>query len=1788
MPIEGNRRNNITPNVYPVQTIRPTRQQQGENQTNENVQNPIQEVQIHVGPEVYRQYIVNHTPIAIKSEKVNDSENDMREVYELDKQIFADQDPYESYEEFRNIVQNNQLSTYVVRDENNHNTILGYYQLEPINNGDLYIDSIGLKPEYRNTRKGYYTIKYAWEKILDYATENGANTLSLHVDASNRNLVRMYQNLGFTIKETLNNYYANGTDAYYMERPVEENQSNTEISEPQQEIVQSETQAENQIEEPTTTIQEEETPVENNNVIQTPEVPITTTEPEQQENIETANQLEEEQAEILLNEKIEQAKNELLEMGIAENEIKNYLNPCIIKEPSNKYQIFNDDLFECGKYLIQTIQKYSEDKEIFPYGFSTYQYNDTLNSLCDRDSSGNICKVRKDLLPYIDLFVQNKIHFSNYAKIFTKSKEEYTDGTNCITTKGLDLAIALRKYIGNSYIEDVISACLLHKQDNSKTFSDQAISTVQKALPQLPEVEGYSLFDILILSKVKDDNGDEKFDIELFNGLTKAILGQHNFSDRVFYSASEIIDANKLGCDTKALLDYGKKVWNNKAISDITWKQEYKTQKKINAKLFKACTYNATRYIKTPTNDLKSQTIVLFDDEVLNKFIELQSAKPPVFENPEAAAEILEACKEKKQSYSSYKYNPELLEKAFQLKQYGVEEEHIAECIEACKLSNINPYTGELEKKEFSDEIYNKIIEPYKSQDSYNIKHFVNYIKPSIDMVNGQEIFRPNNLERLLKSYVRIDDSYISTKPSSMDFFKTTDKYNRTFDIDLHEKCTTTKVPMELIFERKTFGKNKSKFIPSERLIDAYLKLEDKNIKFTKRNSDYDSMYCGHPEQYIMEACRSYNSFNDYKFDFQAYNAAIELIDKGYDGRDVLDILYQCQVNKYEQDCHFSQTRYGKIKELLAQGIDLQNAGNIANYCISENGEIDTTTLEQCIELYNLGEKTPTTAISIVKKDPIAYERLKQAIKRGLSYEVIKQCHINGKFQDRIFKLALNLQDRKFSPNNISDLINVCHEKTDNEKEPEIFNMDIYNNIAKLEELGIEKDNIAGILYACKYKHTNKYYPNAYEKVSKLHYKNFDDKGIIQFLTSCYKDEKFNEEKYNELLKLCSKHEVLKGQTHDDTYVVKRIADNASSIKEITELFGEDVMNNVVTAKIDNYINFVNQCTRLKRECSDAFIEDLKTRLDTLPSPEIKVKRLRILGSLAGKVDENALRTLTHLIHSPEMTKEQIDLANKIFTDKTTDYETCVEKFIREINAPQNTKNILREYLQQARLDKQIDTPKPIEEQMAQMDVFAQQMLTNPQTPLEKKLKYIDEYKIKKADMKSHPEKYTTPKIFPKPLENLKRMVVSYVNIPNADAEFNSSMLTAMYQHYKIEINDDLIKTIHFDSKYFDKLFSTTEDFKTNFRRLIELQKIHPERPLTQNRLEMPTPGTAEYEEYQNLGLIEQIKANQDTARQFREHGLNFGKWNTFDPNLKSNTFTVEADPDTEYKNTTYNLINIFQDEFFQKIKPEETEKLMKNLTAQGYTIFNNNLYKNGEQIKNNDLEKFTETVTNYITQNEYWQSINNPNCQLTEDEKTGIAAFTDHLKDIANHIKEIRGAKTVNDIYLRLSDDNNIGRNIFFGNHVGCCNSVDSSFAGYSAPMHLLNNFNRGIELVDKYGNSYGNSMCFFADMDGKLTFVIDSFEANGKLGSNPIVTDELIKFGKRICKEMGREDAQIMIGPNYNHIDESRLKSVNVEQMKILGTVSEETYCDSVGGSKVKEAINNGKENIRMKIYE
>lgn len=1822
------RRTVINPTIY-TNLQRVPNTQNRNNQTSPNTQNPVIEREIHIGPEIYRQYVVQTPAISIRADRVNDSEADMREVYELDSLVFAQQDPYESYEEFINFVNDNQLSTYVIRDENNNNKIIGYYQLEPVKNGDLYIDSIGLKPEYRNSRKGYQTIKYAWEKILDYAKENGASTLSLHVDAGNRNLVRMYQNLGFTIKETLNDYYDNGSDAYFMERPVEDSHAGTAPAEQNQEIepaegvtvtaeqaideeqvqpevettVTTEPAADEEPVQPQTEIivgsEPETIPViEENNIVEEPvteevTVPeITAPVIEDEKTTELVPELPDEiveetevdqtpklsASEVLFNEKMAQAETELLAMGVEQKDILKYLKAC--NENNNSYlscksDVFNDDLFTCAKYLIQFEKDYKDNKKVLYFGEMNHSaYEKIISSLCEKDSSGNISRVRTDLLPYIREFAKYNMDFNHYDDII-KAATETTDNNSHISTKGLDTAKFLGLYMPTHRVENIINSCKVYNKNNDCYLSETALDCAKSSCTcNSGDDNSYEIEQLLKVSRRKDANGNQQFNPELYYKLKNHIKDDSlGYPNRLFYGSYDIERAYNAGCDLELMLLHGKAILKDEKIDKIARTMEYDKRDKLKYALFRACQYNSKQYSYSGTQ-YTSEDVIRFDNRVRDKFIELTQGESPVFTELEQIPKILESCKEKNDSFSDYKFNPELVEKAIQLKQAKIPEVNIPAIIEACKISETKTYDGELASIKFSDEIFNAAINALQNDSLYHRSYIVDYIKCSKDTVNGREVFRPQNFERLKHGYMIPSNS--RDIESSLAFFNVRDKYNKTFDVDLHEKFISAKCNLSTICNSHSEGEEKEQiFTPSETIIDAYTELKNKNIKYTKR--DYDSSNEA-PEELLIRACRDKKDYENYTFNPQTYRIILELIDKGYDGRDVLDIIYQCK------DGHkFYQPRYEMVKNLLEQGIDIINAGKISKKCVVVDKGTDEQALNKCLELYNMGVKDPVSALCIAGNDNIAYNRLKHAVSKNLPPELISECEVNNEFKDRLYRLALTLQDRNFAPNSIKSLMTVCHEKIENK---ESFNYDMFNHIADLEELGIEKDNISTILNSCKFK--NKFSPEAYEKISQLHYKNFDDNGIAKFFKYTDNNGSFDEEKYNSLLKLTAKHEVLKGLTHDDSYVIEKISNYASAIAEVTELFGEDVMNNVVTAKIDNYIKFVNQSKTLKNKCSESFINDLNDRLNQLPSPELKVKRLSVLGALADKVDENALRTLTSLIKSPEMSDEQIKLANSIFSDKDTDYETRVEKFLREINAPENTRNTLREYLLKSRLDKQINTPKSIEEQMAQMDEFAQKMLTNPNTPLEKKLKYIEEFKAKKADMKANPQKYTTPKLFPKPLENLKRLVKTYVNIPNDDIRFNSSITTTMYNKFGIEVNQDLLESIHYDAKYFDKLFSASPAFVPNFKRLVELQKMNPHRPLSQIRLELPEEGTDKYNRYNELGLIEQIKANQDTVRKFKEHGLDFDRWNTFDENLKSNTFSVEADPETEYKNTKFNLINLFQDEFFNKINSEETKKLMEKLEVQGYTIFNNKLYKNGTEISNNDLEKFTQCVINYITEDKYWKSATVENSELTEDEITGITAFQDHIKDIANHIKEIRGAKTVNDIYLRLSDDSNIGRNIFFGNHVGCCNSVNSSYAGYSAPMHLLNNFNRGVELVDKYGNSYGNSMCFFAEVDGKLTFVIDSFEANGKLGSNPIVTDELIKFGKKVCKEMGREDAQVMLGANYNHIDESKLKTVNADSMKIVGTVSDETYCDSVGGSNVKDAINNGKKNVKMKVYE
>lgn len=1761
-----------------------------QNQSNEDAENNNQSAENNntqqIPASAYRQFMVNNHNYDITFERVNDNDEAMRAVYDIDREAFADLDSYSDYDDFKSFIEDSDISVYALKD--NHGEIIGYYNLEPIKNGDLYIDSIGLKPQYRNSRKGYAAINQSWDKIQEYARDNNVETMSLHVDSTNPRLKRMYEQLGFEVRESYDNYYRDGVGAYFMVKAVGDN---NEVEETQEQFHE-ETEdtalsldTADTVEENISDISEEE---------QTEEII-----PYEQNTENAPNPTTEE----IYNKKVEQAKQILEELQIPERtKIKadKIINVASYKTKDNT-KVFDEKMFDVALEIAELCKDEESDY------WREHSFDDIMQRLIDENNYGDI-NIKNDILPYLKRFKEKDVQATQLRNILDTSIQPNSYGIRRISTDELDSVMYLADKLTTKQrrnIDDIAGKCKLEDKNGQRYISRDVIDAYCSYM--LYHDSDYHIDNVFTACTTKNEDGSDYFNKSAFNRLNKYFDGKTQYGHPCqIYSEHILPQAYREGITIDFYMDKAPNIMNDEVFKGVL--RQYNTKEDVNsdrddfakpdiintAAILKAISYRTyeekTDYSTGEKYTIPTDNIDLNAKQVLKDYC--RDGIP--FENIMSFAHIMSACQEKPSPYLPQKFNPEILKKAIQLKENGVDEKEIPKIMEACKFEETD-YFGN-KTRIFNDEMFQHILSRVSDENIITAKK----VELSKDLINGKNIFRPEVFDLLAKTNIyREENDY---RGGIKDFKIEYPNGDKRVDFPLLQAWINAGQPeVRLISDE-----NNDNYTPNIKAIEAYKKL--KEPEFREWISNYKPEQGGEsdPVTVLMYACQDDYNYTERRWNNKTFEHVIEMKDKGYSVNDVVKLLYNCKeyVDNNTTDTKdrlFMEDTYQYAMSLIEeQGIDIANAGKIANASMSSGKMTQPENTEKMIELYKLGSKDPVNDLHNCKDattsevNDVAYERMKDVLSRGLETNLIPACRDKGEFSDRLYRLALNLQDRGYSSHDISSMMNFCHVTAGNGDNN--FQQNIYDHIKDMENIGINQENIFTVLKSCKY--NNNFSEDAFSKISELHNKGYDDKGIAVFLKNSSQDNEFFEPKYDSILELSKKHTDLRDANHGDDYIITKLIQNENNIKRLKNVYGEDVNNYAVSMKIDGYVNFASQCSHLLEKFDSQFNNDLQARLNELPSPELKVKRLRVIGGLSYNVDGDALRPLINLIRSPKMTEEQIQLANNIFTpgvnegeypedmSKTEielkEYEKRVDKFLDEIKAPTQYRQTVRDFLMKERLDKSIERPKSIEEQKAQMEKNAQQMLSNPKIPIDKKIIYIDEYKAKIKDMEQNPEKYLRPYIYPKPLEKLKKVVEAYVNIPNDDTRFNNTIKETMYSNMGIETTPELLSSINYDSKYFDKMFAVQQGFKDNFRPLIELKKMNMDKSLREARLVLPEEGTEKYDQYQRLGLIEQIKANLDTKRQIEEHGLNYDKWDSFDDNLCGETFTSEADPEIEFNNLKYNVINIFQDELWNSINTEETQKLVEHLEKQGFKIFNNNLFKSGKAATNSDIENFINTTVSYISNNEYWKGVN-VNSDLPAEEIAGVTSFTDHIKGFQKRAEEIKNARTVNNIHFRLTDDDNIGRNIFFGNHVGCCNSVESTYAGYSAPMHLLNNYNRGIELVDEWGNSYGNSLCFFADVDDKLTFVIDSFEANGKLGSNPIVAEKLFDFAKQVCAEMGRPDAQIMVGPNYNNMDKSLLRCTSGHNIKVLGTVSERTYCDSVGG-KVKDEINNLTKNREM----
>ena len=1695
----------------------------------------------------------------INFEKSNNNAAEMRAIYEMDSDAFSAQDPYGSYEEFIEYITERDMSVYSVKDKDGN--MLGYYSFEPVTDGNLYIDSIVLKPEYRNTKTGYKAINESWAKILDEAKEKGAQKLSLHVDGENPKLKKLYERFGFQVKEQINNYYENGHSALYMEMIIPQEDS--------------------------------------------PSVDVAQVDVPQESDVSETNQTSKE---ILLKQnytkKVAQVKEELKNRGISSvYYVKDIIESSSYYDPQTGEKVFSDELYSAVNELLD-----------LGYADSTYYIDQVMRFLTYKDDE-RIKHVQDEVIPILKDIKNAGIEKHRFIDLLKVACVRDSKDRLMISPDILRKAIDIKSWgiVKDYNISEVMKIACLKDKDGTVHFSDKILSKYKS----MSESGSDDINHIINASLEYDAQGKQYFDEELCTKLFTR-LKNSNYNDPIgLFYGSKLDQIYMRKMSTGDYLKHAEYVRRDPVIKealskynkneDIGEKESVfcdvgiiNTSAVINAILYDAYVKDYTDYSTNENYKIIEKTV---DQGAFDAIKSTLQQTPMPFDNLKNLAEIVDVCRERTSGYSAYKFNSEIFEKALQLKTMGLSDKNIIEIIDACKLkdsSNVySSYTKPIIK--FNNDMFNKFIE-YQNTATNKWHYNANTLKCCVECIDGKEKFNSEVFDLVAKN-----DCY-----NAMYFVKTSDDgKTKIFDIDTYktyiEKDIHDIKAVSEISERKCL---ETIYIPSKDMIEAYAELKSRNIQYYKEAGDVGTV-----EQIFLRSCVDVINYND-KFRPEVFQNMISLLDAGYSGKQVKQFINACFEHKHNSktgflDRVYCPERFEFARKMMdEEGLNIELAAYIAALKKGtniENGVMTNIYVDKIIDLYNLNMKNSQYYFDkcfdkINEEDvfnPVAYERLKETVERGFSPDIIDLCKDGGVFKDRIFKMAIDMQNKGYTPADIASLLKLCHVDNPNSKvkENELFSQEMFNHISELEELGIKKELILKYLKACKYDSERFFDEKVFEKIYDLKNKGYDEKGIITFLSTvvntCRGDAEKTEYMYNRLLLELAKRKQLKTTTQDDSYVIGKIYSVINQIQPVRDKFGDDVLDYAISYKTDNYVNFITQSNKLIKNLSETTLNNLQSKLSELISPELKAKRIRVIAGLAGKIDENGINILINRMKSPKMTEDQAQIINDIFTPAYIDeevvanltknqkeemilqeYEKRVNRCLEELKVPKQFKKTVYAALMKERLDKAVVRPKSIEEQLAQMEKNSQQILANPKIPENKKAAYIEEYNAKKADMEQNPEKYMKPYISSKPMANISKVVEAYINIPNDDVIFNSTVTLEMYNKLGIEPSTELLESINYDLKYFDRLLAAPDDFKDNFRKLIELRKMTADMPLTQARIKMPEAGSENYYKYQNLGLIEQIKANLDTVKQFEENQLDFDKWNSFDPNLNGEVFTVKADPKTEYENLQYSLAKIFNDELWNQIKEDERENLMECLKYNNFSISDNKILKDGQSVKNTELESFINIVEDYISKNTYWDG--SDESQYTEAyESESVAGFKDHLKNLKEHLNEIKGARTVTDIHFRLSDENDIGRNIFFGNHVGCCNSVESTFAGYSAPMHLLNNYNRGLELVDDFGNSYGNSLCFFANIDGQLCFVIDSFEAKGELASNPIVSENLIKFAKQVCREMGREDAKVMIGPNFNNMDKSKLITTPNHTIKVLGTVSAKTYCDSVGG-KVTNEIN------------
>lgn len=401
--------------------------------------------------------------------------------------------------------------------------------------------------------------------------------------------------------------------------------------------------------------------------------------------------------------------------------------------------------------------------------------------------------------------------------------------------------------------------------------------------------------------------------------------------------------------------------------------------------------------------------------------------------------------------------------------------------------------------------------------------------------------------------------------------------------------------------------------------------------------------------------------------------------------------------------------------------------------------------------------------------------------------------------------------------------------------------------------------------------------------------------------------------------------------------------------------------------------------------------------------------------------------------------------------------------------------------------------------------------------------------------------------------------IIQYFNPQNKEEKeklqkiLNIIILEKMEDIEDNKIKYNRIENIDFtQSKYLASLFNSSKEFNEGLRIIFKFIEKYPDKSFKE--------------------IADILPQNIITRELFEKNNIDYDKWVNFNPTSFINR-TLFSDVENTRTNTIKNLQDNLNNCIWAYIPLNVINELDESLISKGYTLkdvsLNANperkIYKiNGKPIEYTDLKPIINVIISEFINKDFWK-------------KTQFDADTDNAKqeikrrflgDINNEIKKIDFIKHTKDKTLELkiqkANMNSIEKSLFLGNDAGgCCSSVGKT-RDWTAPYYVINKMISCIEVLDSNDHSIGNTMCYIAKIDNKLSLILDNIELKSEYEYNETIRDSIFEYAERLCEEIGNPDMPIYVAGNNNKVHLDKYPRYKKEFYIIGSTGDTEIYLD------------------------